>query len=57
MPSFLRKHLGAAKRKIRDTVIETKTQYVSRIIRKQKIIGDNTNQKPMFERHKTRNNL
>ena len=25
MPSFLRKHLGAAKRKIRDTVIETKT--------------------------------
>ena len=57
MPSFLRKHLGTAKRKIRDTVIETKTQYVSRIIRKQKIICDNTNLKPMFEKHKTRNNL
>ena len=57
MPSFLRKHPRVAKRKIRDTVIETQTQYVSRKFRKQKTIGDNTNLKPMFERHKTRNNF
>ena len=52
-PSFLRKHPHVAKRKIRDTVIETETQYVGRKIRKSKKSDDNTNIKPMFERHPT----
>ena len=34
IPSFLRKHPHVANRKIRDTVIETKTKHVSRIFRK-----------------------
>ena len=34
IPSFLRKHPHVAKRKIRDTVIETKTQFGDRKITK-----------------------
>ena len=57
IPKFLRKHPHVAKGKIRDTVIETEAKYVGRKIRKQNTSDDNTNLKPMFERHTTQYNL
>ena len=49
VPSFLEKHPHVGKRKLRDTVGMTKTQYISRKIRKKRTSDDNTNLKRMFE--------
>ena len=57
IPQFLRKHPHVAKRKIRDTVIETKTQYAGRKITNKRQNDDNTNLKPMIERQTTQYNL